>query len=193
LAHRKPVQAPTKRSTKGMPRGLAPCRTLPQRTGPRNRGAAGSSAATLLALSAAQRGRGRGPVASAMGRVRWRCRRRVLRAILWNPPPHPDPLRPRGRRGRNGRPLDMCVSSSVEVPLLALSAAQRGRGRGPIASAMGRVRWRCRRRAFRAILWNPPPLPDPLRPRGRRGGIERHDQAAAPPHSALLPRRALTY
>src|SRR5439155_10800067 len=45
-------------------------------------------------LSALQGGRGRGPARSA-GRVRW-----VYRRALWNPPPHPDPLRPRGRRGR---------------------------------------------------------------------------------------------
>ena len=36
-------------------------------------------------------GRGRGPVAQATGRVRW---------VPAAPPPHPNPLRPRGRRGR---------------------------------------------------------------------------------------------
>jgi hypothetical protein len=41
-------------------------------------------------------GRGRGPVAAATGRVRWARRNHGARA----PPPHPDPLRPKGRRGR---------------------------------------------------------------------------------------------
>jgi DUF917 family protein len=41
------------------------------------------------------RGRGRGPARSA-GRVRWACPQ-----ALWNPPPHPDPLRRQGRRGRD--------------------------------------------------------------------------------------------
>src|SRR5205814_10112347 len=47
---------------------------------------------------------------------------------LWNPPPHPGPLRPRGRRGRCG--------GAHLFPLRPSG----GRGRGPARSA-GRVRW----------------------------------------------------
>ena len=50
-----------------------------------------------------------------------------------------------------------------------------GRGRGPVARATGRVRWVAPQ--FRA--WPPPPHPNPLRPRGRRGSFMDRGRAVA--------------
>ena len=100
-----------------------------------------------VALSAAGRGRGRGPGANAMGRVRWLergCGRGGGR------PPHPGPLPPTGGEGGVG------WRSRAGCPL----RRGRGRGRGPVANAMGRVRWLergCGRGGGRPPHPGPPP------------------------------------
>src|SRR5207302_3287187 len=50
------------------------------------------------------------------------------RRSLWNPPPHPDPLRPQGRRGNYRGAPGVTVPAWVEVQLAVGGALKLARG-----------------------------------------------------------------
>jgi hypothetical protein len=68
-------------------------------------------------------GRGRGPIAAAVGRVRWMAPQRRT----GTPPPHPDPLHPRGAREKSAALIRRACEGIGRAPSHLAPLAGRGR------------------------------------------------------------------